>query len=70
MGNEPFTYQVTKNGVVRIFWAGRCVKTLGGPRGLKLAHELSEAEEGDVQLLLQRITGNFKRGNERQKHQS
>ena len=67
MGHETFSYRVHKNGVVRIFWEGRCVMTLGGARGQKLASELAEADEEDIQYLLQRATGNFKRGNERQR---
>ena len=67
MGHEVFDYQLTKSGLVRIFWDGRCVMTLGGKRADKLAKELAEAqEEAEVQRLLQRVTGNFKRGNERQ----
>jgi hypothetical protein len=66
MGHEIFDYQITKSGVIRIFWDGRCVMTLGGKRAKKLAQDLSKAEEeADVQGLLQRVTGNFKRGNER-----
>ena len=66
MGHETFRYQAHKNGVVRIFWEGRCVMTLGGARGQKLTSELEAAEfEEDVQAVLQRATANFKRGNER-----
>ena len=65
MGNEIFDYQITKRGVIRIFWEGRCVMTLGGKRGQKLAHDLAAADEDQAQYLLQRATGNFKRGNER-----
>jgi hypothetical protein len=65
MGQEIFSYQLTKSGIVRIFWEGRCVMTLGGKRAKKLAQDLSNAEEeADVQGLLQRVTGNFIRGNE------
>ncbi len=39
--------------------------TLGGVRGDKLAAELSKADNQSVQKALQRVTGNFKRGNER-----
>lgn len=67
MGHEIFDYQITKSGVIRIFWDGRCIMTLGGKRADKLAQDLSQAqEEAEVQRLLQRVTGNFKRGNERQ----
>ncbi len=42
--------------------------TLGGKRAQKLAINLANAEEeAEVQALLQRVTGNFKRGNERQR---
>lgn len=41
--------------------------TLGGVRAEKLAGELAEADEEEAQALLQRATGNFKRGNERRK---
>lgn len=30
MGHETFTFQSHKDGVLRIFWEGRCVMTLGG----------------------------------------
>ena len=69
MGHETFSYRVQKNGVVRIFWEGRCVKTLGGARGGELTRKLAEAREEEVQELLQRATGNFKRGNERRKRE-
>ncbi|MBP6786505.1 MAG: hypothetical protein KA170_02870 [Candidatus Promineofilum sp.] len=66
MGHETFSYRIHKNGTVRIFWEARCVMTLGGKRGQKLVDQLAAAEEeAAVQRLLQRVTGNFKRGNER-----
>lgn len=66
MGHETFTFQSHKDGVLRIFWEWRCVMTLGGSRGQKLTDQLAAAElEEEVQALLQRATGNFKRGNER-----
>lgn len=66
MGHETFTYQSHKDGVLRIFWEGRCVMTLGGSRGQKLTDQLAAAAlEEEVQAFLQRATGNFKRGNER-----
>ena len=66
MGHETFSYRIHKDGIVRIFWEGRCVMTLGGQRGQKLIDRLTATKEEDaVQRLLQRVTGNFKRGNER-----
>lgn len=67
MGQELFSYQIQKSGLVRIFWEGRCVMTLGGKRAQKLTAALLAAEdEARVQHVLRRVTGNFKRGNERQ----
>ncbi len=65
MGKEVFRYESHKKGTVRIFWEGRCVMTLGGERGRRLAEELEDADETRVQYLLRRTAGNFKRGNER-----
>ena len=65
MGHEVFSYSVHKDGRVRSFWGGKCVMTLGGVRGSKLISDLAQANESGVQRLLRRVTGNFKRGNER-----
>lgn len=60
-----FTHHVTKSGKVRVFWEGRCVMTLGGERAERLRAELEGATFEAQQYALQRVTGNFKRGNER-----
>lgn len=65
MGNETFSATFTKGGKVRIFWQGRCVMTLGGKRAEALKAELEGADFEAEQYALQRVTGNFKRGNER-----
>lgn len=65
MGGERFRYTVHKDDVVRIFWQGRCVMTVGGSRGRALRADLEAAGDEEAQHLLQRVTGNFKRGNER-----
>jgi hypothetical protein len=66
MGHERFTYTTHKNGLVRIVWEGRCVMEVGGKRGQKLARDLAAADDTETQRLLQRVTGNFRRGNERE----
>ena len=43
MGREAFSYKLTKDDTVRIFWEGRCVLTLGGRRAQLLAAELAGA---------------------------
>lgn len=62
---EPFSYAVTKDGGVRIAHAGRVVTVLKGKPATKLVTALQAAETSQVQLILAKATGNFKRGNER-----
>jgi hypothetical protein len=65
LGDQPFAYAVTKDGRVRVSYGSRVVTTVGGTRGARLAAALAAADEDEVQQLLARATGNFKRGNER-----
>jgi hypothetical protein len=67
MSDTTFSYQHTKAGTLRIFWQGRCIMTLGGDKAADLVEALADASDDEVQYLLQRVTGNFKRGNERQR---
>ena len=60
--SEAFSYRATKDGSVLIDWQGRTVTTL---RGEDARRFLRRAEREDEQALMQRATGNFKRGNER-----
>jgi hypothetical protein len=60
-----FTWAATKDGLVRISWQGRVVVTLAGPRAARFLEQVEHADEDAEQLLLARVTGNFKRGNER-----
>lgn len=63
MGKPPtgFRYETNGDSVV-IFHHGRRATTLRGDRAAKF---LSAVDTGDEQLLMARMTGNYKRGNER-----
>lgn len=68
MGGELFTYRVTKDGRVFVYWhggRGRREIILKGARAAKLIAELPGMDHEQEQLALARATGNFKRGNER-----
>ena len=65
MGGERFDPRITKDDVVRVFWEGRCVTVVKGAKGRALAASLRDAGDAETQALLQRVTGNFKRGNEK-----
>ena len=65
LDNEVFTYLATKDGKVFIYWHGKQVKTLKGQEARRFADSISSLDHKEAQLLMARITGNFKRGNER-----
>lgn len=60
-----FSYLSSKDGRILIYWNGRQVMTLKGDKARKLLAQLTDAESDQAQLLLAKVTGNFKRGNER-----
>lgn len=60
-----FSYQVTKDGRVLIYWYEKQVKTLAGAEAQRFLSRIDGLEGKGAQLVLAKITGNFKRGNER-----
>jgi hypothetical protein len=60
-----FTYQVRKSGEVAIFHHGAAASVLRGARAAKFLSEVESGTEDDAQQLMARLTGNYKRGNER-----
>ncbi|SDU84441.1 hypothetical protein SAMN04488563_6653 [Jiangella alkaliphila] len=66
LAEDPFDYQLTKSGPIRVSRGGRLVVTVGGREADRLAAALERAaDEHERQLLLAKVTGNYKRGNER-----
>ncbi|MFJ5748630.1 hypothetical protein ACIP97_08490 [Peribacillus frigoritolerans] len=67
LSEEPFTYRITKNGTVVIYYKGKQIKFLKDREALRLIERINEVENNitELQLLLAKITGNFKRGNEK-----
>src|SRR5690606_38585761 len=64
LDDDPFDYEVTKQGLLRIFRGGREVTRLGGPAAERVLARLGASADSDQQVLA-RATGNYKRGNER-----
>jgi len=63
---EPFNYQITKKGTVIIYYKGKQIKIVKDGKAAQLIEKLIAAENiMEVQLLLAKITGNFKHGNEK-----
>ncbi|MCB7137979.1 hypothetical protein [Cellulosimicrobium marinum] len=69
---DPFDHHVTQDGRVRVARGGRVVVTVAGTAADTLVAALDRAErrgdDHEVQLLLARATGNYRRGNERRAH--
>lgn len=62
---EIFTYKVTKDKKVFIYWRGKQVTILVGKQRDKFLERINGAELLEAQLIMAKVTGNFKRGNER-----
>lgn len=64
LADEPFDVQLTRDKVL-VRFRNRLVATLVGKDAgvVRVAHDAGDAAQ--VQLLVARKTGNFKRGNER-----
>lgn len=62
---DPFSYHVTREGKLFIQWYGKQVMILKGEKARRLLGQLDGADRQQQQLALAKVTGNFKRGNER-----
>ncbi|UNP74701.1 hypothetical protein MN033_15585 [Bacillus nitratireducens] len=61
-----FHYRVTKNNIVLIEYYGKQIIFLKGNDADKFLNKINRANnENEKQLIMAKITGNFKRGNER-----
>ena len=60
-----FDYTSTKDGKVLITWYGRHVTTLKGQKARKFLAQVDGLDEREAQLVMAKVTGNFKHGNER-----
>jgi hypothetical protein len=60
-----FTYRLRKGGDVEIFHRGRLATTLRGRRAADFVLDALAEGSAGAQQRMARLTGNFKRGNER-----
>lgn len=63
--SDPFDYRILKGGQIVVTRGGVQVAIVSGAAAAKLASALQAADDNVQQLLLAKITGNYKRGNER-----
>ena len=67
LSEEPFTYKIMKSGKVSISYRGKQIKIVKDKEAERLLAKIKAVEDNmtEVQLLLAKITGNFKHGNEK-----
>lgn len=65
LDEEVFTYKTTKDNKVFIFWKGRQATTLSGKASDKFLNAIEGKDHKETQLVMAKITGNFKHGNEK-----
>jgi hypothetical protein len=65
LDDEVFTYRVGKENKVFIYWYGKQVKVLKGTASRKFIRQIAGCNHKETQLVMAKVTGNFKRGNER-----
>jgi hypothetical protein len=64
-GDLGFTYRKRKNGDVEVRHHGRLASTLRGAEAQEFVAEVGAGDHPCGQQLMARVTGNYKRGNER-----
>jgi hypothetical protein len=62
---QPFSYRTTKDGKVFIHWHGRRIMILKGDPAEKFIAAIEQTDWQQAQLLMARVTGHFKHGNEK-----
>ena len=67
LNTEIFTYKITKDNKVFISWNGKHVTTLSGSKANKFITDIDGLENKDAQLVMAKVTGHFKHGNEKSK---
>lgn len=63
LDKEPFSFQVYKNCRIRIFWNGKEVMVLNESSGKQFLRKIDSQSEKNIQLIMAKLIGNFKRGN-------
>ena len=65
LDNEVFSYKINKDQKVFISYEGTTVTILSGKKAESFISKIKHAKDKDAQLIMAKVTGNFKRGNEK-----
>ncbi len=65
LDEEPFSYKVFKDKKIFIYWNGKQVTILKGIASERFLDSIQDVDSKEEQLIMAKITGNFKHGNEK-----
>jgi len=65
LDEDIFAYRITKDKKVFISWHGRQVTALSGRKAEKFIADIAHTDGKTAQLIMAKVTGNFKHGNEK-----
>ena len=64
-GDLGFTFRATKNGEVFVHHRGKLATTLRDEAAAEFLADIDGADPDEQQQIMARVTGNYRRGNER-----
>ncbi len=67
LDESPFAFEVSKDKNVFIFWRGKRVTILKEKVSDRFLERIRNTDQKEAQLIMAKVTGNFKRGNEKNK---
>lgn len=67
LDESPFAFEVLKDKKVFIFWRGKRVTILKEKVSDRFLERIRNTDQKEAQLIMAKVTGNFKRGNEKNK---
>ncbi len=65
LDEKPFSYKITKDKKILLYWHGKQVSILRGKQSQRFIEKIKNADTKEEQLIMAKITGNFKHGNEK-----
>jgi hypothetical protein len=65
LDDDPFDWRITADGRVFVSRGGQQVAVIAGARAARLIAVLERGDDDAAQQALARVTGNYRRGNER-----
>lgn len=65
LDEESFSYKITKDNKVFLYWHGKQVNMLRNKESEHFITKVKNVDTKEAQLIMAKLTGNFKRGNEK-----